>query len=305
MPGFVLRRKHALWLSRPNPEATLRLMNPRILNLFEFADFRKFLESYQEKRQALHKSFTRSQFCKELGLPNTRSYFNDIVNGKVLSKTYVERFIQVLRMDEDEAQYFRILVDFNQSVHDKEREILFDQLISLNRTPKKFIGPKEYEFYKQWHHTALFALLDIHDVGEDYADLGKKLRPSISPNQARASIQLLHKLGLIRRNEKGHWKATAKTLDAGPYVKDEMIKQYQLQCLELAKKNLLLEQSGVRNFSTVTLSISKNGCDLIERKLQKFKSEVRAIAHKETDPADRLYQLNIQYFSQSHPEKSP
>ena len=279
-------------------------MNPVISNLFEFADFRKFLEDYQEKRQLREKAFTRSQFCKDLGLPNTRSYFNDIVRGgKVLSKTYVNRFIQVLRMDEEEGQYFRILVDFNQSSHDKEREILFDQLISLNRTPKKFIGPKEYEFYKRWYHTVVFALMEVHDFKDDFTGLSKKVYPHITPNQAKASIALLEKLGLIRKNEKGLWKATAKTLDTGPYVKDEMIKQYQLQCLELAKKSMLLSEKRSRNFSTVTLSISKNACALIEKKLQKFKSEVRAIAHKETDPADRIYQLSIQYFPQSDPEE--
>lgn len=278
-------------------------MNPSVSNLFEFADFRKFLGDYQEKRQARDKTFTRSQFCKDLGLPNTRSYFNDIVSGgKVLSKTYVERFIQVLRMDEDEGQYFRILVDFNQSIHDKERELLFDQLISLNRTPKKFVDPGEYEFYKHWYHTVIFALLDVHPFSDDYPGLAKRVYPSISPGQAQASIALLEKLGLIRKNDKGYWKATAKTLDAGRYVKSEIIKQYQLQCLELAKKNLLLDQKGGKNFSTVTLSISKNACALIEKKLQKFKSEVRAIAHKETDPADRIYQLNIQYFPQSNLE---
>jgi uncharacterized protein (TIGR02147 family) len=276
-------------------------VNPQLSNIFEFADFRKFLEDYQQKRKGQDKSFTRSKFCKELGLPNTRSYFHDIISGsKILSKTYVERFIQALRMDEDEGQYFRILVDFNQSTYDKERELLFDQLISLNRTPKKFVDPKEYEFYRHWYHTAIFSLMEVCDFDSDYSELAKWVYPPITQNQAKTSIVLLEKLGLIRKNSQGYWKATAKTLDSGRYVKNELIKQYQLQCLELAKKNLLIDQKGVRNFSTVTLSISQSACLLIEKKLQKFKSEVRAIAHKETDPADRIYQLNIQYFPQSN-----
>jgi uncharacterized protein (TIGR02147 family) len=281
-------------------------MNPQCVDLFEFADFRKFLEDYQEKRQVQDKSFTRSRFCKDLGLPRTRSYFNDIVKGgKILSKTYVERFIQVLRMDEEEGQYFRILVDFNQSVHDKERELLFDQLIALNRTPKKLVDPRQYEFYRHWYHTVVLSLMEIHDFNGDYSRLMRMVHPPISASQARESVTLLQKLGLIRKNEKGHWKSTAKTLDSGRYVKNEMIKQYQLQCLELAKRNMMMDKHATRNFSTITLSISKNACMLIEKKLQKFKSEVRAIAHKETDPADRIYQLNVQYFPQSNLEAVP
>jgi uncharacterized protein (TIGR02147 family) len=282
-------------------------MNPQASNLFEFADFRRFLEDYQAKRQAVDKSFTRSRFCAELGLPNTRSYFNDIVNGrKPLTKNYVERFVRATRMDEEETQYFRVLVDFNQCEYDKERELLFEQLVVLNRTPKKFVDPAQYEFYRRWYHTAVFSVLEVHAFRGNHADLAKRVYPPITPGQAQESIALLKKLGLIQRNAQGVWKATDKTLDTGRYVRDELIKQYQLQCLELAKKILLLEHEakGARNFSTVTLSISGEASRLIEKKLQKFKAEVRAIAHREDVPADRVYQLNIQYFPQSAGEQA-
>jgi uncharacterized protein (TIGR02147 family) len=278
-------------------------MTPRYSNPFEFADFRKFLEDYQAKRQAEDKKFTRSRFCKELGLPNTRSYFNDIIKGiRPLSKNSVERFVRALELNEEEAQYFRILVDFNQSDRPRERELLFDQLVSLNRTPTRFVSPEEYEFYRHWHHTTVFSLLDVLDFKGEYAALAKRIFPAITPGQARKSVALLAKLGFIRKNEAGCWKPVSKTLNSGSYVKSELVKQYQLQCLELSKRAMLLDGKAARNFSTVTLSISKKGCELIEKKLQKFKSEVRSIAHRETDPADRVYQLNIQYFPQSRQE---
>ncbi len=284
---------------------TLKGMTPQLCNLFEFADFRKFLKEYQEKRQAADRSYTRSRLCKDLGLPNTRSYFNDIIKGtKILSGNYVERFTQAFRMDEEESQYFRILVDFNQSTRSRERELLFDQLIALNRTPRKVLAPKEYVFYRHWHHTTVFTLMDVMNFSGDYKALARRLLPPITPAEARESIALLEKLGLIRKNEKGFWKATSKTLDSGPYAKDELVKQYQLQCLELAKKSLLMDLKNPRNFSTVTLSVSRNAGELIERKLQKFKAEARAIAHRETEPADRVYQLNIQFFPQSIPEEA-
>jgi hypothetical protein len=111
-------------------------MVPQVTNIFEFSDFRKFLAEYQRIRQAEDKTYTRSRVCRELGLPNSRSYFNDVVKGlKPLTKNAVERFILALRMDPDEARYFRVLVDFNQSVQPAEREMLFDQLVALNRTP--------------------------------------------------------------------------------------------------------------------------------------------------------------------------
>jgi uncharacterized protein (TIGR02147 family) len=279
-------------------------MTPPPNPVFEYVDFRKFLEDYQARRQAADKRFTRSRFCRELGLPNTRSYFNDIVKGaRPLTKSAVERFVQTLELEEDAARYFRVLVDFNQSEDPGEREMLFDQLVSLNRTPKRFVRPEEYEFYRHWHHTTVFSLLDVLDFREDYAALAKRVLPPISAAQARASVALLKKLELIRRDENGAWKPVAKTLDAGSYVRNALVQQYQMQCLELAKRAMLLESPHARNFSTVTLSVSAQGLAQIEKKLQKFKAEVRAIAHREPDPADRVIQLNIQMFPQSVPEE--
>jgi uncharacterized protein (TIGR02147 family) len=273
------------------------------VNVFEYVDFRKFLEAFHAARQAEDKTFTRSRFCKELGLPNTRSYFGDIVKGlKPLSKNYVERFVQVLGLDEEEGQYFRVLVEFNQSTYDKEREQLFDRLVSMNRTPRKFIPPDAYEFYRHWHHTTVFSLLDVIDFRDDHAALAKRIFPPITPGQARESLALLEKLGMVRRNEAGFWKPVAKTIDSGSYVQNELVKQYQLQCFELAKQAMLLKTKQPRNFSTITLSVSPQGHALIEKKLQKFKAEVRSIAHRESEPADRVYQMNVQFFPQSVPE---
>jgi uncharacterized protein (TIGR02147 family) len=275
-------------------------------NVYEFSDFREFLAAYQAARQAQDKTFTRSRFCREIGLPNSRSFFNDIVKGsKPLSKVFLERFVKATGMDAQEGQYFRTLAQFNQATQAQEREALFDQLVSLNQTPKRFVTAEQYEFYRRWQHTALFALLDVIDFKDDFGALAKRVLPRISVPQARASIALMKKLQLIREDSRGYWKPVAKTLDAGGYLQNELIKQYQLQCLELSKEAMLLDTELSRNFSTVTLSVSRSGQEQIERKLQKFKSEVRAIAHRETEPADRVLQLNVQLFPQSIPEESP
>jgi len=280
-------------------------MSPKYSSVFDYADFRKYLREYQARRQAEDKSFTRSRFCWDLGLPNTRSFFNDIIKGaRPLTKTYVERFILTIGMGENEAQYFRVLVDFNQSDIPRERELLFDQLVSLNSTPTRFVSQDEYEFYRHWHHTTIFSLLDVIDFADDYAGLAKRIFPPVTAAEARESVALLRKLGLVSLTPDGFWKPTAKTLDTGSYVKSELVQQYQLQCMEISKRAMLMDHRVPRNFSTVTLGISKAGSALIEKKLQKFKSEVRSIAHREAASPDRVYQLNIQFFPQSLPESA-
>ena len=268
-------------------------------NIYEYADFRKYLEEYQAKRQAVDKGFSRAGICKLLGLPNTRSYFTSILKGKPVSKTFVDRFIQVLELDKEEAQYFRVLVQFNQAEHEGEREMLFDQLIALNRTPKKFIDEKAYAYYKDWIHSAVRAMLDVVDIQDDPAALARRLVPQASAKKVKESLALLSGLGLIAKNERGMWKATDKSITAGAYVQHELVKQYQLQSFELGKRAVLAPSGGPQNMSTLTLSLSARMRDKLFQKVQKFKSEVRSMVHKDADPAACLYQLNIQLFPQS------
>jgi uncharacterized protein (TIGR02147 family) len=268
-------------------------------NIYEYADFRKYLEEYQLRRQAADKGFSRIGICRLLGLPNTRSYFTSVLKGKPVSRTFVDRFIQVLELDKEEAQYFRVLVQFNQAESEGERELLFDQLIALNRTPKKFIDEKSYAYYKDWVHSAVRAMLDVVDVKDNPDVLARRLVPAVSVKKARESLALLADLGLIARNESGCWKATDRSITAGAYVRHELVKQYQLQSFELGKRAVYASSGRPQNMSTLTLSMSARMRDKLFLKLQKFKAEVRSMVHKDGDPAVCLYQLNVQLFPQS------
>ena len=212
---------------------------PEKPNIFNFNNFRLFLSSYYEYRHKVDKSFTKSYICKELGLPNTRSYFGDIIGGKHLSSLKVPLFIQLLGLDKDEAHFFRTLVNFNQACDPEERELFFDQLISLNRTPKSIIPSSVYKYYKEWYNPVIRALLHIIDFNNDFVHLAKTIYPPISAKQAKDSIKLLQSLELIGRDSNGYLKPTSNVLSTGQFVKDELVTQYQLECLNQTKKVIL------------------------------------------------------------------
>ena len=84
-------------------------------DIYAYLDFREFLRDYQQKRQAADRKFTKAHVCRLLGLPNTRSYFVNVLKDKEVTREFVERFIFAFRLGDEEAQYFRVLVQFNQS----------------------------------------------------------------------------------------------------------------------------------------------------------------------------------------------
>lgn len=264
--------------------------------IFEYNNFRIFLDDYQKARYKIDREFSRIKICKRLGLPNSRSYFNDIVKGKKLTPTYTERFIEVLELSGDEALFFQVLVKFNQADNTHERELYFEQLISLNHLPKRKLEKDVFEYFKEWHHSAIRAIIDIGNFDDDYKELAKYVLPKISPNDVKNSIELLKKLSLIEKDSDGFYRQTERMISTGDSIKNELIKQHQLNCLETAKKILIKEPPLDKKFITKMVSVSEEGYARIEKKIKRCMKEISTIVHKDDKPADRVYQLNLQLF---------
>jgi uncharacterized protein (TIGR02147 family) len=274
-------------------------MKTKLPSVYEYNNFRKYLSDFQSARQANDHGFSKSSLSRILGLPNTRSFFTDVLKGKKVSSAFIERFVRVLELTKDEAQFFRVLVMFNQAESAEERELYFDQLISLNKTPKRIIEKNIYAYYKNWYNSVIRALLHIYDFSDNYAELAKKVFPEISVRQTKEAIVLMEKLGLIAKNPIGFYKPTQRSITTENYVKDELIKQYQLSSLEMAKQSLVKSTSMPQTISTNVISVSDGAYKRIEKKIEKFRSEIRSLVHKDEKPATRVYQMDIALFPNS------
>jgi len=274
-------------------------MKTKLPLIYEYNNFRKYLSDYQKTRQESDPAFSHAAFSKLLGLPNTRSYFSDVINGKKVTNSFIERFIKAIDLSKDEAQFYRVLVLFNQAGSPEERELYFDQLISLNKTPKRILDKHVYTYYKSWYNSVIRALLHIYDFKDDYQGLAKKVSPEITVKQAKESIAILTKLKLIEKRSDGFFKPTEQSIATPDFVKDELIRQYQLSCLEIARLSLLKSPITPQAISTNVISVSKEGYKRIEKKLIKFRSEIRSIVHKDQKPAEQVYQLDMLLFQNS------
>jgi len=100
--------------------------------IFNYNNFRTFLWDYFKFKNDQEKTFSKAEVYRRLGLPNSRSYFNDVVNGKFVSKPKINLFIKLCDFSKDEAVFFRTLVNFNQAYDEPdEKELLFDSSVRL------------------------------------------------------------------------------------------------------------------------------------------------------------------------------
>ena len=274
----------------------------QVPSVFGYHDVRAYLRDWWLSRHQLDSSFSKSEMSRRLGLPNTRSYFTDILAGKAISDLFVVRFTEVLGLTVEEARFFRALVAFDQAGTPEDREAYFEALVTLNRTPYRKLELRHFQYYKNWWNGAIRAVLDIEDHADDWARLASRIQPSITLRQARESLELMDDLGLIERNERGFWKPRDVALSSGDDVKDELVLQLQLQQFELARRAIVTSFGSPKEISTSTLSLSAAGLERVRTRFHQFRTEVRSIAVHDPDPADRVYSLCNALFPLTKPE---
>jgi uncharacterized protein (TIGR02147 family) len=273
------------------------MMKPNLPSIYEYNDFRKFIADYQQAAQEADRTYTKSRMSQLLGLPNSRSFLSDVLRDKPITATFIERFIRLFAFDNDKANFFRTLVKFNQATNPSERELCFEQLISLNKTPKKYLYQKSYRYYKDWYNAALRALLNVYDFdGKDFHALGRKLVPEVPVPKIKKAFELLLQMELIDKNKQGFYKPTTSAISTEEFVRDEILKQFQLKCLDLARMAVVNESGLPQIIATNTVSVSKTGLKRIEKQIERFRSQVRSLVHKDEGQPETVYQINLQFF---------
>jgi len=192
----------------------------------------------------------------------------------------------------------------NQADNPDEHELYFKQLIALNKTPKRILNRDVFDFFGNWEHSAVRTMLDIVNCKEDYSQLTCSMELPITKKQIQSSMKLLKKLELVAPDEQGFLKPSDKALTTGEWGNDDLIKQYQSQWLELAKKSVIKQNQLHQKFATNLISISPKGYERLQEKISQFLAEVRSLVNKDEAAADRVCFMSLQLFPVGSSQKT-
>jgi uncharacterized protein (TIGR02147 family) len=276
-----------------------RVKMSNLPNVFHYCNFRKYLSDYQKARKQSERNFTRSEFTRRLSLPNTRSYFIDVLKGKKVTETFIHRFASVIGLKGAALKYFKAMIFFNQAKNLEEREFYFHRLIELNRTPQYVINESAFSYYRSWYHSVIRALLATVDFRGDVRSIVSRIIPPITEKQARDSVALQKKLGFLKEDSQGFLRPAEVSITAPEFTRHELIRLYQLQLLKQAEILLSADIPQPCLCATNIIHISEKGLARIEKRISKFRSEIRALAHKDPDPPSKVYNLGILFIPHS------
>lgn len=268
-------------------------------DIFAYTSYARFIKDYYTWKKRESRAFSYEVFARKAGF-KTRSYLIEVAAGKkVLSRSSVHGVARAMELGPKETEYFESLVGFRHAATFKEREFHLRKLEMLaGKPPGRILADSQFAYFSAWWHPVVRELVCMARFDGDFGKVAKAVRPAITARQARESVELLLRLGLLRKAASGRYLQADGAVRTADELTSYVVLQYQKDCLRLADEALDDVPLAARDISTFTAGISAACYAAIKRELLSFRAHLAGLVEKDQG-ADRVYQLNIQLFPAS------
>lgn len=271
--------------------------------VWSHTDYRKWLRSWLEAERARRPSMVSSRWMA-LRLAIDPSLFSKILAGeRHLAPSRVEPVCDLAGLEGDEAEYFRLLVQYARSKGHREAQACFQKMTQLRKVSPVPLQGIQSAYWEKWENVAIRELMSTRTVEDDPESIGRKLRPPVAARRVRQALSTLQDLGLASKDANGVWHRTEPFLRDGPEVDPEVLRHFHRQNLLMAAEAIEAVPKELRDFSSLTFTLPPDGYARIVELLRDFRTKVLAtIAGMETSP-DRVYQLGFHLVPRALPDE--
>lgn len=261
--------------------------------LYNFNNYRKYLKTWYDYQKKTSRSFSYRAFSKKAGF-SSPNFLKMIIDGqRNLSKSSIQKFCIGLDLNKSESDYFKNLVLLNQAKDHEEKVKFENQLMhSKNIGVIKPLKKDLFDYYNEWFHPVIKELITSPEYKGTPEWLVKKMNPKITVFQARKSIELLERLGFIKKEGK-KWIQANPVVTTGAEISSSTIINYHQNMLKLAYGLLPNVSAEKRDISSLTIGLSKNHLPVLKKMVQNFRKDIIKTFGSVNTPEEVVF-LNLQ-----------
>lgn len=266
-----------------------------MINVFEYTDFRKFLSDFYLQKKSRQPTFSYRIIANKVGFKST-GHFTKIIQGKAnISLALGLKFADFLSLTKRQAEYFQLLVLYNQAKSHEEKKKYFEKMMMFKESKVRTVDSDHYQFYDKWYYTVIREIIGIYPFRGNYKKLGALVEPSISADEAKRAIELLERLNLIRRIENGDYVQTEPLLKNDHTAPSVAVNNFILSMLDKAREALDRYARDERMLSSTTITISEHTYRKIREEVREFRTRIMTLAAQDSKSC-RSYNFNFQVF---------
>jgi uncharacterized protein (TIGR02147 family) len=273
-------------------------------SIFDSSDYRDFLKEHYQSLKSRNPLLSYRWLSAKAGI-NSSAFFPQVMDGKRnLTKQSLLKVVKALELSGPEAEYFENLVFFNQAKSLDEKNHFFDRLVAIQSQARSLsILPEHYEYFAQWWHPVVREVAVLKPWGDDFEGLAAFLRPAITATQARDSLQLLMRLGFLRKKGKSYLQSEPVLKAVGGPFPDLRLSRFQASMLQLAQQSFDRIPGPERSGAATVFSISEPTFKRFVKRSRQFRAQLQEMARVDEN-ADRVYLLSMHLVPVSQPESN-
>lgn len=264
-------------------------------DILEYTDYRLYIADYYADRKA-KSAFTWQEFANAAGFTSP-VYLKYVSEGRFnLSEDAAARVAQAMGLAGFEPEYFCEMVKFDHAKNDAEKKAAFNRMLAIADAHKaKILEGDSFRFFSDWKNPVIRELAPAMPGAKPLA-LAHACRPKVSAAEVNETLKFLVSADLLRKDEDGNYLQTEKSVTTGPMNATPVaVRGLHRQMGEIALETIEGVSQDNRNFSGLTLGVTRGAYEEIVKEIAEFRKRVVAIATRD-DETDEVYRMNIQFF---------
>lgn len=265
-------------------------------NIFEFKDYKKFLQAYEESRKAFQRGF-RTKLAEVIGCQN--GYITQVMNGEAhFSLEQGMRVAKFLQLGDNERKFLLLLIEFSRAGTKELRDHFADEITTLR---EKYLNIKEHVgtsrvlsekeqsvYYSSWHYLAVHMLITLPGY-DDPKSIAHALR--LTDTAITQVLVFLTQTGII---EEVKGKLRAGVTQVHLNRESPLIRQHHTNWRIAAIQSLATDSKTNVHYSTVS-TLSKEDAEKLRLEMVKFiEKYVETIAPSKEET---IVGFNLDFYS--------
>lgn len=273
-------------------------MSIALEHLFDYDDFRKFMQDYFEEQKKMRSVFSHRFFAAKAGFSSS-SYCLNVIRGRFnLTPKSIEKISKAMDFEPLQKEYFEALVQYNQAQQVDERDQAWKQILQIRKQIEfTHVTTREQAYFSKWYYPVIRELAADTQWHGDYRVLARSLTPQITTEEARDAVKNLLEWGLLRKLDDGRYVQTSQMLDAAeiPPIALRQIRREYIQHAIGAVESMPKDE---RFAAFTTLAMSESSYNYAVEVLEEARKKIIARASNDTN-VERVYEMMLVAFPMS------
>jgi uncharacterized protein (TIGR02147 family) len=281
---------------------------PDAMTVFEFDDFRAYLNHVRSHYPGMKRPITLERWAKKLNYRSPRSIAMVLKGQRLPSEDLVLAFSHDLTHSENERRYFELLVR-KEKYRGSVPKAIVDELQKLNPRliRRRPLDAEVFSYVSAWHNYVILQLFSTPGFRTCKAEdcvrwVHERLGAKITEEDVEASIALLERLRFVEK-EGGRYRLSA----SDPLIAIEEIpsaagRKHHNEQMDQAKDALQRAPMAEREFTCLTLRASRSKLPEIKKAIREFRDKFDKDFFD--DQSDDVCQLNLQFFFHTVEDKT-